>query len=159
MSSENKPQEQATARAESTAPTPALPEPQTAQAPPAVASPPGPNSGETLPQSQSASSPPGLDNEAQRFAEISPSAAPADVAAAQRYWVEFGAYDTAFYADRLKRNLGEIDIDAMVGGAPGKHGRHYLRVRTTNDSDRATAQHRAAPPSCWRGQSNSDSYA
>lgn len=136
--SENRPQEQATTPPESH-PAPATPpEPQSAQAPPASA----PASSGALPQTQAANPLPSPDSEAERLAEISPSAGPSDLATAgPRYWVEFGAYNRnrASYADRLKQNLGEIDIDAMVGNASGKHGRHYLRVRTTDDSDHATA--------------------
>jgi cell division protein FtsN len=80
------------------------------------------------------------DDVGQRLAQISPSAAPASVAsAAPRYWVEFGAYDTAHYADRLKQSLGQLGIDATTSRVAGKNGRTYLRVRTSGDSDRATA--------------------
>lgn len=77
---------------------------------------------------------------AQNLAQIAPSAAPADVAsAAPRYWVEFGAYDGSFYADRLKQSLGKLGIAATVTEAPGAHGRKYLRVRGADQSDRANA--------------------
>jgi cell division protein FtsN len=133
----NSPQEQPVAPPESNSPASA---PHMAQAPPAAAAPPAPAPSEVLPQTQAANPPPSLDGEAQRLAEISPSAAPADVAtAAPRYWIEFGVYDSAFYADQLKQGLGQLGIDAAVSGASGKHGRRYLRVRTTNDLDRATA--------------------
>ncbi len=56
-----------------------------------------------------------------------------------RYWVEFGAYEGAADADRLKQSLGRLGIDATISNAPGKDGRHYLRVRTAADSDHATA--------------------
>ena len=61
------------------------------------------------------------------------------LSAVPRYWVEFGAYEGALYADRLKQSLGQLGIDATIANAPGKDGRHYLRVRTSGDSDHATA--------------------
>jgi cell division protein FtsN len=135
-SSENRPQEQAAMPPESNSAAPAPPEPQTAQAPP----PPAPAPSETLPQTQANNPPALLDNEAQRRAEISPSAAPADVAAAApRYWVEFGAYEVTLYADRLKQSLDQLGIGATVDDTLGKHGRHYLRVRSSGDSDHSTA--------------------
>lgn len=77
---------------------------------------------------------------AQNLARIEPTAAPADVAAAApRYWVEFGAYEAAFFANRLKQSLGTLGIAAKVTPAPGAHGRRYLRVRSSDDSDRAAA--------------------
>jgi len=83
---------------------------------------------------------PSPDISAQRLAQIAPTAAPADIAAAgPRYWVEFGAYDGSFYADRLKRKLTALGIAATVTEAPGRYGRRYLRVRTTGDSDRDDA--------------------
>jgi cell division protein FtsN len=134
--SENRPQEQAATPPESTSPPPMPPERQTAQAPPSFA----PAPSKILSQTQTTNSLPSPEAEAQHLAEISPSAGPADIAAAgPRYWVEFGAYNSAFYADRLKQNLGQVDIDAMVASASGKYGRTYLRVRTTDDSDHATA--------------------
>lgn len=144
---ENRPQEQATAPRESNppaavaaappAPTPAAP--QSAQAPP-PALPAAPAPSEALPQTQIGNPSPSLDSEAQRLAQISPSAAPANIAAgAPRYWVEFAAYEGTFYADRLKQNLAQLGIAATVSSAPGKQGRRYLRVRTSGDSDRATA--------------------
>ncbi|HWE73192.1 MAG TPA: SPOR domain-containing protein [Stellaceae bacterium] len=83
---------------------------------------------------------PSPNKEAQRLAQISPTAAPADVAAATpRYWVEFGAYDTARYADHLKQSLGQLGIDAAIANVRGKDGQTYLCVRTAGDSDHATA--------------------
>src|SRR6185437_7582326 len=135
---ENKPQEQAAAPPESNLPAATPSSPQALQAPPPASVTPAP--AEILPQTQTANLPPSPDDEAERLAQIWPSAAPANVAsAAPRYWVEFGAYDGAFYADRLKQSLGQLGIDATVSSAPGKHGRHYLRVRTSGDSDHATA--------------------
>ena len=117
------------------------PTPQTAQAPPAVAAPVAPTPTEILPQTQLSKSHPSPDEEAQRLAQISPSAAPANVAAAApRYWVEFGAYDGSFYADRLKQSLDKLGIEATVTSAPGKHGRRYLRVRTVGDLGRSAAE-------------------
>ena len=85
------------------------------------------------------------DLEARRLAQISPSAAPANVAAAApRYWVEFGAYRGSFYADRLRQRLGKLGIEATITSAPGKHGHRYLRVRTAGDSDRAAAEAKLA---------------
>lgn len=122
------------------APTP----PQTAAAPAAPPASPAPVVG--LPASPpeqapaAATSPEPPPSVAQELARISPSAAPADIAAAApRYWVEFGAYHGAFYADRLKQRLGKLGIAATVSEAPGRHGRRYLRVRGSDQSDRATA--------------------
>ena len=137
---EKKPQEQAAAPAESNPPPAAAPAPQTAEAPPANPVLVAPAPSQTLPQTQVANPPSSPDNEAPQLAQISPSAAPANVAAtAPRYWVEFGAYDGARYADRLKQSLGQLGIGATVSSAPGKNGRRYLRVRSAGDSDRATA--------------------
>jgi cell division protein FtsN len=137
---ENKPQEQATAPPESNPPSTAAPAPQTAQAPPATPAPAASVPSETLPQTQATNPAPSLDSEAQRLSQVSPSAAPANVAAAApRYWVEFGAYETALYADRLKQNLRQLGIDASVTSAPGKNRQRYLRVRTSSDSDHAAA--------------------
>lgn len=134
---ENKPQEQEAAPSDSQAPSTLAPAPQTAQTP---QTPTAPAPAETSPQTQAASPSPSLDKEAQRLSQISPSAAPANIAAtAPRYWVEFGAYEGALYADRLKQSLGQLGIDASVANAQGKNGRRYLRVRTSGDSDRATA--------------------
>lgn len=139
-SAENKPQEQAIAPRESNPPSAPAESRQTAQVPPVPPAPVAPAPHETFPQSQIANPPPLPDGEAQRLAQISPSAAPANVAsAAPRYWVEFGAYEGARYADQLKQNLARLGIDATVGNAPGKNGRRYLRVRTSGDSDHATA--------------------
>jgi cell division protein FtsN len=121
-------------------PSAAKPAPQTAPAPPATSPQTAPQQTQNLPQIQTANVPSSPDSEAQRLSEISPTAAPADVAsAAPRYWVEFGAYDTAYYADRLKQSLGQLGIDAVIGVVAGKNGKTYLRVRTSGDSDRATA--------------------
>jgi cell division protein FtsN len=137
---ENKPQEQAATPPDSnpTAATPSVP--QTTEAPPPTLPPAAPAPTQTLPQIQSVTPPVSPDSEAQRLAQIAPSAAPANVAsAAPRYWVEFGAYKGARYADRLKQSLDQLGIDATIASAPGKNGRRYLRVRTAGDSDRATA--------------------
>jgi cell division protein FtsN len=78
---------------------------------------------------------------AQQLDHISPSAAPANVgSAAPRYWVEFGAYEGSFYADRLKQTLNQLGIAATVTAAPGAHGQRYLRVRGADQSDRTAAQ-------------------
>jgi cell division protein FtsN len=138
--SENKPQEQAAVPPESNPLLTTEPAPQTAQAPTAPPLPAVPQQDQNQPQIQASNTSPSLDDEAQRLAQIAPTAAPADVAAATpRYWVEFGAYDTARYADDLKQSLGRLGIDATIAKAPGKDGRTYLRVRTASDSDRATA--------------------
>ena len=138
--SENKPQNQAAAPPEPGAPAAPAPALQPAQAPPDLPAPAAPAPTETLSQYQSATPQPSPDSEAQRLAQISPSAAPANVAAAApRYWVEFGAYNGSFYADRLKQSLGKLGIEAVVTNAPGKHGRRYMRVRTVGDSDRPAA--------------------
>lgn len=74
------------------------------------------------------------------LAQIEPTAAPANVAAAApRYWVEFGAYEDAFYAARLKQSLSSLGIKATVTTAPGARGRRYLRVRSSDDNDHAAA--------------------
>jgi cell division protein FtsN len=138
--SENKPQDQATASPDSGAPAITESAPETAQAPPGTSAPTTPGASEILPQTQAATAPPAPDSEAQRLSQISPSAAPANVAsAAPRYWVEFGAYEGAYYADRLKQSLSRLGIDVTVADVPGKNGRTYLRVRTAGDSDHATA--------------------
>jgi cell division protein FtsN len=114
--------------------------PQTTQAAPQARAQTTPQQGKNQSQTQSANAIPSSDSEAQRLSQISPTAAPANVAAATpRYWVEFGAYDTSHYADHLKQSLGQLGIDAIIARAPGKDGRTYLRVRTSGDSDRATA--------------------
>ncbi len=106
--------------------------PQSAQAPAAPVPPPA--------QAQTAPSAAPAAAIAQGLAQIAPSAAPANVAAAApRYWVEFGAYDGAFYADRLKRSLDKLGIAATVTEAPGKHGKRYLRVRGADQGDRNAA--------------------
>jgi cell division protein FtsN len=136
---ENKPQDQGAVSPESNLPSPTATAPQTAQAPAPMAN----DAGKNLSQIQTSNALPSPDNEASRLAQISPTAAPANVAvAAPRYWVEFGAYDTSYYADRLKQSLGQLGIDATIANVPGKDGRTYLRVRTSGDSDRgaATAQ-------------------
>lgn len=98
----------------------------------------GPAPAPATPQAEAPPSP--SSSTAQNLAQISPSAAPANVAsAAPRYWVEFGAYDGAFYADRLKQSLAKLGIAATVTEAPGAHGRKYLRVRGADQSDRANA--------------------
>ncbi len=137
----NKPQNQATTGSASKPPVAPIPAPQTAQAPPIVPAPTASVPAETLPQNQPPNAAPSPDEEAQRLAQISPSAAPANVAAAvPRYWVEFGAYRGSFYADRLKQSLGRLGIKATVTHTHGKHGRRYLRVRTAGDSGRAAAE-------------------
>ena len=55
-----------------------------------------------------------------------------------QYWVEFGAYTHARYAERLKNNLERLGIKATVTLAHG-HGREYLRVRTVSESDHSAA--------------------
>jgi cell division protein FtsN len=137
---ENKPQEQASVSPESN-PTTAPPSaPQAAPAPTSPPAPAVPAPSQTLPQTQAANPPLSPDSEAQRLAQIAPSAAPANVASAvPRYWVEFGAYEGALYADRLKQSLDRLGIDATIANAPGKDGRRYLRVRTSGDSDHSTA--------------------
>jgi cell division protein FtsN len=93
------------------------------------------------PASPPAEAPPSPSSSAaQRLAQISPSAAPANIAAAApRYWVEFGAYEGSFYAERLKQSLDKLGIAATVAEAPGAHGRKYLRVRGADQSDRTAA--------------------
>lgn len=122
---------------------PAPPPPQTAEAQAAPASPSVQTPSASAPppdQAAAAPSPEPPASVAQSLAQISPSAAPANVAsAAPRYWVEFGAYDTSFYADRLKQNLDKLGIAATVREAPGRHGRRYLRVRGADQGDRAAA--------------------
>jgi cell division protein FtsN len=138
--SENKPQDQAAASPDSGAPAITESAPETAQAPPGTSALTTPAPSEILPQTQAAIAPPAPDSEAQRLSQISPSAAPANiVSAAPHYWVEFGAYEGAYYADRLKQSLSRLGIDATVADVPGKNGRTYLRVRTAGDSDHATA--------------------
>ena len=110
---------------------------QTAGAP---ATPPAPDDSQILSQNQKTKSPPSPENEAGRLAQIAPSAAPANVAtAAPRYWIEFGAYETGPYGDRLKQNLDQLGIDSSVNPVTGKHGVRYLRVRTSGDLDHAIA--------------------
>jgi cell division protein FtsN len=138
--SENEPQDQASGSPDSNAPATTEAAPQTAQAQPTTSAPTMSAPSEILPQIQSTNSLSLLDGEAQRLSQISPTAAPANVAfAAPRYWVEFGAYEGAYYADHLKQSLGKLGIDATVADVPGKNGRTYRRVRTAGDSDHATA--------------------
>ncbi|HEY1503985.1 MAG TPA: SPOR domain-containing protein [Stellaceae bacterium] len=134
-----KPQERVAAPSELTSPAPAPSAPQTAKAAPPPASPSAPQASKNLPQIQSTNTPLSPENEAQHLAQISPSATPADVAAASpRYWIEFGIYEGTYYAERLKQSLSQLGIDATVSNVSIK-GRRYLRVRTAGDSDRATA--------------------
>lgn len=107
--------------------------PQTAQAP--ATPPPAP------PQEQAqVTAPPAPGTSPESLARISPSAAPANIAAAApRYWVEFGAYTGSLYADRLKQSLDKLGVPATVTTAPGRHGRDYLRVRSAADTDRDAA--------------------
>lgn len=62
------------------------------------------------------------------------------VPSGRRYWVEFGAYDGPFYAERLKRNLAGLAIRAEITRAPGRHHRWYFRVRTVGDMDHDLAR-------------------
>jgi cell division septation protein DedD len=39
----------------------------------------------------------------------------------------------------LKQGLGQLGIDAAIGTVAGKNGKTYLRVRTSGESDHATA--------------------
>lgn len=113
-----------TAQATQTAPTRAAPTVPQAAGPP-----------------NQASAPSSSEYEAERLARISPSAAPANVAAAApRYWVEFGAYDRPYYAERLRQRLDGLGIPASVAEAPGRHGRTFIRVRSEVVLDRAAAE-------------------
>ena len=79
---------------------------------------------------------------APKLEQIAPAAAPAMVAAAAgpRYWVEFGVYEGKFFADKLTKSLDDLGIKATITTAPGRNGTRYLRVRTANESDQATAE-------------------
>jgi cell division protein FtsN len=128
---ENKPQNQA-ARPPESVPS------QTAQAP-ATINPTGTSTASPAPAPAPVAEAP-TPPDVQSLAQISPSAAPANIAAAvPRYWVEYGAYDGSFYADRLKQSLEKLGIATTLAEAPGKHGRRYLRVRGTDLGDRDIA--------------------
>lgn len=124
---------------ENSTPPQAVPPPESAPSQTAQGAPPAAPQPTPAPEA-AAGAPPSPESEAQNLARISPSAAPANIAAAApRYWVEFGAYEGAFYADRLKQTLDTLGIPATVTTAPGRDGRHYLRVRSQADNDRDAA--------------------
>lgn len=61
-------------------------------------------------------------------------------AASDAYWVEYGAYTAAPYAERLRRSLAALGIDTTVSYLPGRGGRHYYSVRSAPVAERADAR-------------------
>ncbi|MDE2228300.1 MAG: SPOR domain-containing protein [Alphaproteobacteria bacterium] len=53
------------------------------------------------------------------------------------YWIEYGAYDGAFYAERLVRRLGDLGIAASIRRVRGAANRMYFSVRSAATSDHA----------------------